>query len=297
MIRKKVVKPVRNFFKEKFRNLNREIYAELEKNKPIQVTIFYPYLSGSESYIIKSSKDDHELCEQGLPIPGQDLWLGYGANIKEHMHSGKSQVEMMKSIVSEGGADFVSFKRILELGCGAGRLIRWLKPISEKAEIWGTDISSEHIYWANKYLNPPFNFATTTTIPHLPFEDRYFDFIYAGSVFTHIDDLSDSWLLELRRIVNDNGYVYLTIHDKHTLKLLNEVPVWRESMLSSYLNENDLFNSNKESFDMFVGMRGPDSQVFYDIDYFCKTVRSIFEVISVTQEAYGYQTAVLMRRK
>jgi SAM-dependent methyltransferase len=63
-------------------------------------------------------------------------------------------------------------------------------------------------------------FATGTTAPHVPFEDRTFDLIYCGSVFTHISELAEAWLLELRRILRPGGYVYVTIHTRHTIDLL-----------------------------------------------------------------------------
>jgi len=44
--------------------------------------------------------------------------------------------------------------------------------------------------WCQQRMSPLFKFATTTSFPHLPFEDGYFDFVYAGSVFTHITDLA-----------------------------------------------------------------------------------------------------------
>ena len=84
----------------------------------------------------------------------------------------------------------------------------------------GVDINAKHINWCQLNLGPPFFFATTTTAPHLPFEDGYFDLIYSGSVFTHISDLADAWLLELRRIVRKGGYLYITIHDKRTVEVL-----------------------------------------------------------------------------
>jgi len=176
-------------------------------------------------------------------------------------------------------------------------MIRWLKPLAENCEIWGTDISAEHIYWANQYLNPPFNFAATTTVPHLPFEDRYFDFIYAGSVFTHIDDLAIAWLLELKRVLAENGRLYITIQDKHSMKLLNSVPVYQEMWLSDFINTNQLFIDNREDFGMIAGGRGPATQVFYDLYFFCESVKSIYEVISINKEAYGFQTGILLKRK
>ena len=40
-----------------------------------------------------------------------------------------------------------------------------------------------------------------TAFPHLPFEDNTFTLIYAGSVFTHILQLMDAWVMEFPRIL------------------------------------------------------------------------------------------------
>ena len=110
-------------------------------------------------------------------------------------------------------------------------MIRWLAPQAEETEIWGVDINARHIVWCQENLTPPFNFATVTIEPHLPFKDEYFDLIYCGSVFTHIDDLAYAWLLELKRIMRPGGMAYITVHDKHTADLimnhLDRVPYWR----------------------------------------------------------------------
>jgi ubiquinone/menaquinone biosynthesis C-methylase UbiE len=95
-------------------------------------------------------------------------------------------------------------------------MIRHFAAEAREAEFWGADISAEHILWANRHLRPPFRFVTTTTLPHLPFADCYF-MIYAGSVFTHIADLAEAWLLEIRRVLAPGGRAYLTFHDSHTL--------------------------------------------------------------------------------
>ena len=220
-----------------------------------------------------------------------------GNKKEDYLHWGKKQCELMLKLVQESGAEIKSLKRILEFGCGAGRMVRWLKPLSDNSEIWGLDISSEHVYWANKYLKPYFNFATTTTLPHLPFEDRYFDLIFAGSVFTHIDDLTDAWLLELRRILSKDGRLYITIHDKNTIKMIDSKKVWQESKISRLLKEDETWNKNLDKFGMYVKLRGPASQVFYDIDFFCNSVSNMFDIISITPGAYGYQTGVLLKRK
>lgn len=259
-------------------------------------TIYYPYKPDLIEYLIPKDRMETEVCEQGLPIPPKDLWLGYGKTNEEYLW-GKLQIKKMLEIVEASDFIFSKGDRILDFGCGAGRMIRWLKPLSDMCEIWGTDISSEHIYWANQYLKPPFNFATTTTIPHLPFEDRYFSLIYAGSVFTHIDDLADAWLLEMRRILKPDGRLYITLHDYNSILQLETLDVYKDMWLRKFMNNSKLFTDNKENFGMIVNGRGPASQVFYDKDYFTKSVNTIFDVLSVNNGAYGFQTGYLLRRK
>ena len=287
----------RKYFKKKIKSVIIEYENQKEVVKPKKdYNVFFPVESEEDTYLIKKTKEDLKVCEQGLPIPPVELRMHYGNDDEVYLNA-KGQIDTMLRILGESGSTLQEMSRVLDFGCGSGRMIRWLKPFAESCEIWGTDISSEHIYWANTYLNPPFNFATTTTIPHLPFEDKYFNLIYAGSVFTHIDDLAIAWLLELRRILAEDGMAYITIHDRHSIELLNRIPIWKKSWVTKSVNENTLYQKYKDEFGVFTIFRGPESQVFYDIDYFCNSIRNIFEVISITPEAYGYQTGVLLKKK
>lgn len=287
---------IRKWFKNKIAGIVKEVnnknpdFYFLKSSK-----LYYPYKFTSDFYIVNKNNTETTLkCEYDLPVPHKDLWLGYGDNIEEYLN-GKLQIEEMLKIAAKGGYNPENPGNILDFGCGAGRMIRWLKPYSNNKEIWGVDISSEHIIWANNNLNPPFNFAVNTIVPHLPFRDNYFDFIYAGSVFTHIDDLADSWFMELDRISSEKAYLYLTVQDRHTIDLLDTQ--YKDKWLSRYMKTFPKYESEKENFNVIVGGRGPDSQVFYDIDYLKKVLSNIFEFVSVNQEAYGYQTALLLRKK
>ena len=226
-----------------------------------------------------------------LPIPPRELWLGY--NYPAH---GALHVEKMLEVAYESGLSFAPGDRILDLGCGAGRMIRHLRELAATCEIWGMDISAEHIFWCRENLCPPFHFATSTKVPHLPFEDRSFRFIYCGSLFTHIDDLADAWLLELHRILAPDGRLYVTVHDSHTLESLARTG-YADSPLARRMRTEPVFQQAKDSFGMISIGRDHLSQVFYDTRYFTRMVSSMFEVMSVTPEAYFYQTAFLLRRK
>jgi ubiquinone/menaquinone biosynthesis C-methylase UbiE len=146
---------------------------------------------------------------------------------------------------------------------------------------------------------PPFYFCTVTTAPHLPFEDGYFDLIYAGSVFTHIADLADSWFLELKRILRPGGRLYITVHDKHTIDVIINSKINKDAFLSFYKKEN----IGELDFDMFTINRTRGTvneknmaQVFHNIEYLRRHWGRIMNIVSVTQDAYYSQTAIVFEK-
>lgn len=146
-----------------------------------------------------------------LPIPPQELWegAGYGRTTGEYLGIGQSHVSVMLDVLQAAGRSPRELARVMDFGCAAGRMLRFYPYVEGHSELWGVDVSAKHISWCQRFLSPPFLFTTTTTAPHLPFEDNYFDLVYSGSVFTHITDLADTWLLELRRIVRRGGCIVI----------------------------------------------------------------------------------------
>jgi ubiquinone/menaquinone biosynthesis C-methylase UbiE len=187
-----------------------------------------------------------------------------------------------------------STKRVLEFGCGAGRMLRHIPTFAPDTECWGADISAPLIRWCRHNLQPSLNFTLSTTVPHLPFEDQYFDLIYCGSVFTHIEDLEVSWLLELGRVLAPSGYLYLTIHDQHTVHLLGTTR--KDHWLARSMAESRTYVTHSGDFSMIVVGRGDRSQVFYHSEYFKSLVPRMFQWLAHVPEAYGYQSAVVLKK-
>jgi hypothetical protein len=65
-------------------------------------------------------------------------------------------------------------------------------------------------------------------------------------------------------------------------------------LLLSYRECIDYDKSEYYKFSIFPG--GPAAQVFYDIDYLRKHWGRMLNIISITPEAYGYQTAIVMEK-
>lgn len=113
---------------------------------------------------------------------------------------------------------------ICEWGCGPGRIVRHLpKELAEqRATIWGTDFNSESVAWCRRHI-PGVRFETNDLHPPLPFTDNRFDFIYALSVLTHLDEGGwHEWMRELERVIRPDGIVFFTTHGRnYTNKLLS----------------------------------------------------------------------------
>jgi len=245
--------------------------------------------------LLKSEDQGGE--RSGFPVPPDHLrtYLGFAKTPEIFLNTGREHVDIMKSILGKSGFSLESATRILDYGCGAGRMIRWLNDYAERCEVWGVDIQAELIIWCQQHLSPPFKFATVTTGPHLPFEDRSFDLIISGSVFSHIDDLADAWLLELKRILQPGGMLYITVDDKYTIQTIINSDWGREfpEFLPLYDEKQKL---GQIDFNMLCINRGYGATVFYDIDYLKRHWGRFLDIISVTQDAWGPQTAILLKK-
>jgi SAM-dependent methyltransferase len=254
-----------------------------------------PYAGDAGAYVIPRVRHEQPRDLEALPVPPPDLWEGYGGSPEEYLHGGRSHTAMMRDIMKKSGFPLEPGQRILDFGCASGRMIRFLDDLARGGEVWGADINEAHIYWCQQNLSPPFKFVNTATFPHLPFEDRYFDFIYAGSVFTHISELADAWLLELKRITRPGGRLFLSVHDRHFLELLfNTLPdAWLTTIVRGFDEQTHFIESD---FAVATVSRSPFAQVFYDLHYLCERWGQFLKVVSVHPQGYGVQTVVLLEK-
>jgi SAM-dependent methyltransferase len=101
-------------------------------------------------------------------------------------------------------------KRVLDFGSGAGRTLRHFLAEAESAEFWACDTDEPSIAWLSEHLSPPVHPIHNDQLPPLPRPDGYFDLAYAVSVFTHLTKTWSSWLLELHRLLRDDGLLIAT---------------------------------------------------------------------------------------
>lgn len=230
-------------------------------------------------------------ADDGLPLPPASLWE------VDNYRDGAKHVQTMRETLARHGADISDLGPVLDFGCGSARMLRCLVDVAERNEVWGVDINTESISWCEANLSPPFNFLASTTMPSLPFEDRTFGLIYAGSVFTHISELAETWLAELRRITRPGGYLYLTIQDQSYIEFTRTEGAnhWSADMVQS---SADLLARLGEDYSMVaLGRASKYAMVFHDRDSLATSWGRLLEVVEFVDRAYDNQTAVLLRRR
>lgn len=103
-------------------------------------------------------------------------------------------------------------KRVLDFGCGPGRVLRQFGAEAERADFHGCDIHEQSIAWLREQVSPRVQLFVNDELPPLPRRDSSFDLIWAISVFTHLTDSWSRWLLELHRLLDEGGLLIATFH-------------------------------------------------------------------------------------
>ena len=95
-----------------------------------------------------------------------DLWEGYAETDEGYLLYGKLDMDKMLAILGKAGETAQTLTRVLDLGCAAGRMLRFYPYIEGKSELWGCDINAKHINWCQQHLSPlslTLNFQKSST--------------------------------------------------------------------------------------------------------------------------------------
>ncbi len=100
--------------------------------------------------------------------------------------------------------------KVLDFGCGWGRIIRFFIKDVPSANLYGIDCDDD-IIKVCQASNFNCSFDVNGIYPPTVFKDNYFDLIYSYSVFSHLsEDAHKLWLTEFSRILKPGGILIAT---------------------------------------------------------------------------------------
>jgi SAM-dependent methyltransferase len=125
--------------------------------------------------------------------------------------------------------------RVLDVGCGSGRVARFLAESPLAIDYVGFDVVPEAIAWCRRFITPqvPASFRfehidavnaaynpsgkIPSTEVRFPVPDRSVDVAIAASLFTHLlEPDAQHYLMELSRVLVRGGVVLLSLHSATT---------------------------------------------------------------------------------
>jgi SAM-dependent methyltransferase len=154
------------------------------------------------------SDDDSAALERSAPLPPHALAIRAGVpDPADVIASYRAVGRDSRATILDLLGDEWSFagKRVLDFGCGSGKVMRHFLGEARDGELWGCDIDAPSIDWINAELHPPLQAFANGEAPPLDVADGRFDLVWSVSVFTHLTDHWAGWLAELHRVLAPGG--------------------------------------------------------------------------------------------
>jgi len=181
---------------------------------------FFNAMNGysDEEYLELLCRAESEPVIDGIQMPGftdsqfQVNTVG-SSGVDSLRGEGFAFYKYIKAMAAKHGVTIGESTRILDFGCGWGRMIRfWFKDIKSE-NIFGIDVDSKMVDVCENTL-PCGNFSVTAPAPPCEFADGSFDIIFAYSVFSHLSsDMAEKWIVEFKRLLKNGGILVATTRD------------------------------------------------------------------------------------
>lgn len=158
--------------------------------------------------------------------------------------------------------DFSKVNRLLELGCGNGKLWQENNIDLRNREIFLSDISEGMVEEVRNKLGSDFN-CIVADAEKIPFKDAYFDSIIANHVLFYLNDLNQG-LREIRRVLKSNGVLYCSTYGSKHMKEITDIVQSFDSRIN--LSNHSLYDvfglENDESIlkEYFISVQRMDYQ-------------------------------------
>ena len=189
------------------------------------------------------------------------------------------------------GEELTVFPRVLDWGCGCGRVSRYFLPLAG-VRVAGVDVDADNVGWCRANL-PSGTWDVVPLRPPTRLPNAGFDLAVGVSVFTHLREPDQfAWLGELRRVVRPGGLALMTFHGDASV-------VWSRLTAERYATRlrDGICDQENPLYDAEIGEADYYRDTFHTADYVRREWGRYFEVLAVRPSFVAHQDLVVMRRR
>jgi SAM-dependent methyltransferase len=192
------------------------------------------------------------------------------------------------------GHRIAEHERVLDWGCGCGRLARHLD--TSPTRLFGCDIDAENIGWCAENL--PGQFSVSSLRPPLPYSNGEFNLIYGLSVFTHFRPAIEAlWLAELRRVAAPGAILLMTIHGRTTVDFAHLDAGASQALLKLIEWQGIVFSGRNDQLDGHANHQNEYVNVYHSERYIHRTWGRHFEIVELLRGYIFTHDLVIMRKR
>ncbi|WP_332773693.1 class I SAM-dependent methyltransferase [Phenylobacterium sp.] len=163
------------------------------------------------------ARESGDMFDDQRPMPPAELMAVVSGTAGQAWFSerGRSDAARFLELAAAHGLDTSGPIDVWDLGCGCGRIARWMAPdvIAAGGSFTGSDINGALVAWCAKSL--PGRYFTNRLRPPAKLHAGSVDLVYAYSVVTHLREKGTrAWLAEVARVLRPGGLALLTFHDE-----------------------------------------------------------------------------------
>jgi SAM-dependent methyltransferase len=227
-----------------------------------------------------------------LPEAVRRQRIGDASEDAFHVAGATAYMKMEQTLRRCFGKGYEGFPRILDWGCGCGRMLRHFVART-KSEITGIEIDHDNLQWCAEHY-PSATFREGRLEPPLEIPADSFDLIFGISVFTHLtEEMQHRWLAELRRITKPGGAVLMTVvGDVSWFRnrfSLEQMKAWKATGFIDVGSDAILDNH--------IGRAGYYRLVYHDAAYVLRQWKQHFRMVDLIPGlCNNYQDLVVMQK-
>ena len=234
--------PQPNYFKPQISDTNQKQNDSILK--------YASNLSDQEWFeaIVKSA--EHSFVD-GIELPGlppnEFQRNSVGLSGKLALGEGFNFYSEIKCYAANLGLPLTRDSRILDFGCGWGRMIRFFLKNIVADTLYGIDVDPAMIDICVKTVRQG-NYSIVKPEPPTEFANNSFDVVYAYSVFSHLaEPVHIKWVQEFSRILKPGGILVVTTQARRFIELCrslrgqNHEFDWYNTLANSFLDTDAAF--------------------------------------------------------